>query len=115
MKILKFNQSFVATAFYAGPLHTYIVLRFLLRVSVEMNHLTVVPSPVPLLDIGQVEASCPQPLLVAGVHLGNAAVVGGWVQEVCGAVGGIIVIPERENGCEDQKIHHMHHVKHESS
>ena len=94
---------------------THIVLCLLARVPVEVDHLAVVPAPVTLLDVGQVEASCPQPLLVAGVHLGNAAVVGGWVQEVCGAVGGIIVIPGRENGCEDQKIQPMHHAKQESS
>ena len=82
MKILKFNQSFVATAFYAGPLHTYIVLRFLLRVSVEMNHLAVVPSPVPLLDIGQVEAGSSKPLSIVRFHLGYSAVVGCGIKEV---------------------------------
>ena len=60
---------------------------------VEVDHLAVVPSPVPLLDVSQVEAGRPQPLFVSRVHLGNAAVVGGWVQEVCRAVGGVIVIP----------------------
>ena len=72
---------------------THIVGGLLLWVPVEVDHLAVVPAPVPLLDVRQVEAGRPQPLLVARVHLGNAAVVGGRVQEVCRAVGGVIVIP----------------------
>ena len=64
---------------------------------VEVDHLAVVPAPVSLLDVGQVEAGRPQPLLVAGVHLGDAAVVGRGVQEVCRAVGGVVVIPGRKS------------------
>ena len=60
---------------------------------VEVDHLAVIPAPVPLLDVSQVKAGRPQPLFVARVHLGNAAVVCGRVQEVCRAVGGVIVIP----------------------
>ena len=85
---------------------------------VEVDHLAVVPAPVALLDVGQVEACCTEPLLVARVnlfkniiifftcfmfflhvfyflfpHLGDPAVVGGWVQKVCRAVGGVVVIP----------------------
>ena len=45
------------------------------------------------LNVGEVEAGCPEPLLVPGLHLGDAAVVGGGVQEVVGAVGGIVVVP----------------------
>ena len=40
------------------------------------------------LNVGEVEAGCPEPLLVPGLHLGDAAVVGGRVQEVGGAVRG---------------------------
>ena len=70
---------------------TYIVL--FLRLPVEEDHLAVVPAPVLLLDVGQVEAGCSQPLPVAGLHLGDPAVVGLRVQEVVGAVCGVVVVP----------------------
>ena len=70
---------------------THIVL--LLRLPVEEDHLAVVPAPVLLLDVGQVEAGGPQPLPVAGLNLGDPAVVGLGVQEVVGAVCGVVVVP----------------------
>ena len=112
---------------------------------VEVDHLAVVPAPVPLLDVGQVEARRPQPLFVARInlflkkimfsfvvlifenfllsyilhsHLGNAAVVGGGVQEICRAVGGIVVIPWRRKIriiLKLLKTPHMNHVRHERS
>ena len=48
---------------------THIVCGLLLWVPVEVDHLAVVPAPVPLLDVGQVEACRPQPLFVARVNL----------------------------------------------
>ena len=78
---------------------THIVL--LLRLPVEEDDLAVVPAPVLLLDVGQVEAGGPQPLPVAGLHLGDPAVVGLWVEEVVGAVSGVVVVPgeERRERC----------------
>ena len=70
---------------------THVVL--LLRLPVEEDDLAVVPPPVLLLDVGQVEAGGPQPLPVAGLHLGDPAVVGLRVEEVVGAVRGIVVVP----------------------
>ena len=48
---------------------SHIVLSLLARVPVEVDHLAVIPAPVPLLDVGQVEARRPQPLFVARVNL----------------------------------------------
>ena len=70
---------------------THIIL--LLWLPVEEDHLAVVPAPVLLLDVGQVEAGGSQPLPVAGLHLGDPAVVGLGVQEVVGAVCGVVVVP----------------------
>ena len=53
---------------------------------------------VPHLNVGEVEAGCPEPLLVPGLHLGDAAVVGGRVQEVRGAVRGVVIIPDEDRG-----------------
>ena len=50
-------------------MRTHIVLGLLARVPVEVDHLAVVPAPVALLDVGQVEACRTQPLLVARVNL----------------------------------------------
>ena len=74
---------------------TYIVL--LLWLPVEEDDLAVVPPPVLLLDVGQVEAGGPQPLPVAGLHLGDPAVVGLGVEEVVGAVCGVVVVPGDES------------------
>ena len=73
---------------------THIIL--LLWLPVEEDHLAVVPAPVLLLDVGQVEAGRPQSLPVAGIHLGDPAVVGLGVQEVVGAVCGVVVVPREE-------------------
>ena len=80
-----------------SKLDSYIVLRLLLWVSVEMYDLAVVPAPVSLLDVGQVEAGCSQTFPVTRLHLGYPAVVGGGVKEVIGAVGGVVVIPATNN------------------
>ena len=74
-----------------NPTVTHIIL--LLRLPVEEDHLAVVPAPVLLLYVGQVEAGRPQSLPVVRLHLSDPAVVGGGVQEVVGAVGGIVVVP----------------------
>ena len=70
---------------------THIIL--LLWLPVEEDHLAVVPAPVLLLDVGQVEAGRPQSLPVAWLHLRDPAVVGLRVQEVVGAVCGVVVVP----------------------
>ena len=53
---------------------------------------------VPHLNVGEVEAGCPEPLLVPGLHLGDAAVVGGRVQEVRGAVRRVVIVPDEDRG-----------------
>ena len=63
------------------------------RLPIKKDHLAVVPAPVLLLYVGQVEAGRPQSLPVVRLHLSDPAVVGGGVQEVVGAVGGIVVVP----------------------
>ena len=75
---------------------THIVHSLLLGLSVEVDDLAVVPAPVLLLDVGQVEGGRPQALPVARLHLGYPAMVGGGVEEVGGAVSGIVIIPEGE-------------------
>ena len=75
---------------------THIVHGLLLRVSVEMDDLAVVPAPVLLLDVGQVERGGAQALPVPRLHLGYPTVVSGRVEEVCRAVCWIVVIPEGE-------------------
>ena len=62
--------------------NTYIICRLFLRMSVEVNHLTIVPSPILLLNVGQVEAGCTQPLPIIWINLGNPAVVGSGVQKI---------------------------------
>ena len=85
---------------------THIIL--LLRLPVEEDHLAVVPAPVLLLDVGQVEAGGPQPLPVAGLHLGDPAVVGLGVEEVVGAVCGVVVVPGEERKMLDYQLYWPH-------
>ena len=86
-----------------NPTVTHIIL--LLRLPVEEDDLAVVPAPVLLLDVGQVEAGGPQPLPVAGLHLGDPAVVGLGVEEVVGAVCGVVVVPGEERKMLDYQLY----------
>ena len=65
--------------------------------SVKVNHLTIVPAPILLLDVGQVEARSSQSLSVIWIHLGDPAVIGGRVQEIIRTMGWVIVIPRKMN------------------